>query len=177
MNTKKTPTLLVGVLALALALGGCATQPTADPRAADIQLADSLVMNDAWVKAAESGMSAAFGVLVNEGDQDVTVVSAMTEGSSMIELHETVENEAGEMIMREIDGGFVISAGDSLELAPGGNHIMLMGLAAPLVAGNEVTFVLTLSDGSTFEFTAPVKDFEGANENYQGDDMGMGGNN
>jgi copper(I)-binding protein len=118
-------------------------------------------------------MSAAFGELSNSSDQDITVVSAESDASSMLELHETVENDSGEMVMREIDGGFVIPAGGSLTLEPGANHIMLMDLTAPLMAGEEATFTLTFSDGSTFEFTAPVKDYSGASENYEGDDMDM----
>ena len=132
-----------------------------------------MTIADGWVKAADSGMSAAFGGLTNTGPEDVTVVSATTEASSMLELHETVENETGEMVMREIDGGFVIPAGDTLSLEPGGNHIMLMDLTDPLEAGGEVTFTLTFADDSTFEFTAPVKDYSGANENYVGGDSEM----
>ena len=92
----------------------------------------------------------------------------------MLELHETVENESGAMIMREIEGGFVIPAGETLDLVPGGNHIMLMDLTDPLAAGEEVTFTLTFSDDSSYEFTAPVKDYAGANENYEGGDEEMG---
>ena len=75
----------------------------------------------------------------------------------MLELHETVENETGEMVMRQIEGGFTIPAGGSLALEPGGNHIMLMDLTSPLMAGDEVTFTLTFADDTTYEVTAPVK--------------------
>ncbi len=56
---------------------------------------------------------------------------------------------------------------------------MLMGLQKPLVAGEETSFTLTFSDDSTYTFTAPVKDYSGANETYEGDggmkmDMGSG---
>lgn len=162
--------------ALALALAGCGTTAGASPDAGDGAAApagQNVTLADGWVKAADSGMSAAFGELTNAGPDDVTVVSATTEASSMLELHETVENESGEMIMREIEGGFVIPAGDTLTLAPGGSHIMLMDLTDPLEAGEEVTFTLTFADDSTFEFTAPVKDYSGANENYVGGDAEM----
>jgi len=100
---------------------------------------------------------------------DVTIVSAETTAASMIELHETVANDAGDMVMQEKQGGFVVPAGGSIALAPGANHMMLMGLTGPLAAGEENTFTLTLDDGSSFEFTAPVKDYSGANETYEGD--------
>ena len=173
MNSTTISRLTV-IAAAALLLAGCAApapQVTAETEA------DSVTMSDAWVKSAEEGMSAAFGVLTNDGDTEVTIVSASTEASPMIELHETVENESGEMMMQQKEGGFVVPAGGTLALEPGGNHIMLMGLAAPIMAGDEVTFVLTFSDGSTLEFTAPGKDFSGANENYEGDlDRDMGSN-
>lgn len=175
MNTPLKTTARLGALVAAalLALTGCAstTAPAASPSAAPA--GDSVTIADAWVKSAESGMSAAFGTLNNASDEDVTVVSAESPASTMLELHETVENDAGEMVMQQKEGGFVIPAGGSFALEPGGNHIMLMDLAAPLAAGDEATFTLTFSDGSTYEFTAPVKDYSGANENYEGDDMDM----
>ena len=165
----------VVLAAVALALAGCGTTAGAssDTEGAAEPAGQNVTLSDGWVKAADSGMSAAFGELTNTGPDDVTVVSATTEASSMLELHETVENESGEMIMREIEGGFVIPAGDTLSLEPGGSHIMLMDLTDPLEAGEEVTFTLTFADDSTYEFTAPVKDYSGANENYVGGDAEM----
>lgn len=159
--------------AVALVLAGCGTTAGGSPDdagGAAEPAGQNVTLSDGWVKAAGSGMSAAFGELTNAGPDDVTVVSATTEASSMLELHETVENESGEMIMREIEGGFVIPARGTLGLEPGGSHIMLMDLTDPLEAGEEVTFTLTFADDSTYEFTAPVKDYSGANENYVGGD-------
>lgn len=168
MNTPNRTTTRLGILlaAAALALTGCAT---ADAPAAETPTSsgDAVTVTDPWVKATEEGMSSAFGEITNPGEEDVTVVSASTEASTMLELHETVENEAGQMVMREIAGGFVIPAGGALTLEPGGDHIMLMSLTHPLQAGEEIMFTLTFSDGSTVEFTAPVKDYAGANENYE----------
>ncbi|MCV0333738.1 copper chaperone PCu(A)C [Microbacterium maritypicum] len=168
MNTSKNLPRLAAVIAVSLlALTGC-TPESSPTESASRPAGDAVTIEDAWVKSAEEGMSAGFGTLVNSGDDDVTVVSVTSEASNMLELHETVENEAGEMVMREKDGGFVIPAGGKLALEPGGNHIMMMDLTGPLTAGSDVTFTLTFSDDSTYEFTAPVKDYSGANENYEG---------
>ena len=157
------------VLAVTLALTGCAGSPgsTAATAGASTAVAD-VTITDPWVKAADSGMSAAFGTLENAGTGDVTVMSVQSAASAIVQLHETVANAAGEMVMQQKKGGLVIPAGGSLELAPGGNHIMLMGLTSPLRAGDEATFTLTLSDGSTVDFTAVAKDYTGANETYTG---------
>ena len=159
---------LVAALALAGCAGSPATTPATTPSAATTE-ASALTITDPWVKAADSGMSAAFGTLENAGTSDVTVLSAQSAASSMVQLHETVSNAAGEMTMQQKQGGFVIPAGGALELAPGGNHIMLMDLTNPIKAGDEAAFTLTLSDGSTIDFTAVAKDYTGANETYTGD--------
>ena len=185
-TTKKTLALRAGILlaAASLTLAGCATstaapatQATAVAATADATAAEALAISDAWVKAADGGMSAAFGELSNRGDDDITIVAAEAAVSPRLELHETAANDAGEMMMREVEGGFVVPAAGSLTLEPGGNHIMLMDLSHALMAGDEITITLALSDGSSLEFTAPVKDFAGGNENYDGDmdgEMGSG---
>jgi copper(I)-binding protein len=154
---------------LALGLTGLAGCSGADATgdAPPAQQAASVSIRDAWVKSADSGMSAAFGVLVNSGPTEVTVVSSASESSPVIELHETVENDSGQMVMREKDGGFVIPAGGEHALAPGGNHFMLMDLAEPVKAGDTVGFTVTFADGSTYDFDAPAKDYTGANEQYE----------
>ncbi|AZL08716.1 copper chaperone PCu(A)C [Brevibacterium aurantiacum] len=154
-----------------LLLSACGGGAEAESTETSAPVADSVEVTDAWVKAADDGMSAAFGSIENTGSTDATVVSAESQASTALELHETVENESGEMVMREKENGFTITAGQSLALEPGGNHIMLMDLTDPIKAGDEVEFTLTFSDDSTLEFSAPVKDYEGANENYEsGDD-------
>ncbi len=177
MKSFPIPRLLVVTAASVLLLSGCAA--TAAPASETVENAptntvalphsEALHIEDAWVKAADDGMSAAFGVLENSGTEQVTLVSVTSAASERIELHETVENDSGAMVMQELPTGFVIPAGGSMELKPGGNHIMLMGLAAPIQAGDEVRFTLTFADGSSRELTAPAKDYSGANEHYEGD--------
>ncbi len=172
--TVRRPAVVFALAAAALALAGCATT-TPDQAAGPTTAGQSVTSIDAWVKAAGEGMSAAFGELANTGDADVTLVSATSTASTSMQLHETVDNGSGSMVMQEKDGGFTMPAGGALTLEPGGNHLMLMGLTAPIVAGDEIEFTLTFSDGSDYTFTAPAKDYSGANETYTGDDMNMGG--
>src|SRR5690606_16794089 len=126
-------------------------------------------------KAAEPGdMTSGFGTLVNNSDEDINVVSVESSASPMLELHETVADDSGSMVMREGEGGFVIPANGDLLLEPGGNHLMMMDLPEAVKAGDEVTFTLTFADDSMYDFPAVVKDYAGANENYhEGDDADM----
>jgi len=124
-------------------------------------------LHDAWVKAVDSGMTALFGVLENHTAKDVTLISATSPASPMIQLHETVSDGAGGTKMQEKQGGFLVKAnGGQHVLAPGQDHIMLMGITAPLKAGTTINFVLTFSDGTTLKVTAPVKTFAAGQESY-----------
>ena len=158
-----------------LGLAGCGTGEAttagaaATPAPPASAAAAALVVKDPWVKATEAGaMTAAFGTLVNDSGADVTIVSAESPASPM-ELHEMTMQD-GQMLMRPKQGGFVVKAGSTHELGPGGDHLMLMKPAAAIEAGDEVTFTLKLADGGTVSFTAIAKPFAGAGESY---DPGM----
>jgi periplasmic copper chaperone A len=173
-------------VAAVVAVSSCGSQeapaaaaPTAAPASSAPAPAPSptgpaLAITDPWVKTVKKGMTAAFGTLVNNSGSDITVVSGASPLSPMIELHEVVDDD-GKMVMQPKEGGFVIPAGGSHELKPGGDHIMIMDAQQAVEPGAEIEFTLTLKDGGTFTFTALGKDFAGAKEDYQpGGDMNMG---
>ncbi|MEU7629771.1 copper chaperone PCu(A)C [Nocardia sp. NPDC049220] len=131
--------------------------------------AAAVTITDQWVKAADGGMSAAFGDLSNADDRPRTVVSATSPAAGRIELHEVVAESNGTKTMRPKPGGFEIPAHGTTRLRPGGDHIMFMGLNGPLRTGSETSVTLTFDDGSTATFTAQVRDFAGNQENYAPD--------
>ena len=166
----KTPIRAALVAAFALTLAACSSGGSSTD-------SGSLTVKDAWVKAADSGMTAAFGEIKNSSDHEITIVSGTSPATSEVQLHEVVDST-----MRQVEGGFVIPAGGTLTLQPGGFHLMFLDVPSPITAGETVSITLTLDDGSTFTFTAVAKDFAGANESYDGgmsmspsDGMDMGG--
>lgn len=120
---------------------------------------------DPWVKAADSGMTAAFGVLSNPSPEAVTIAAASSPAVPRMELHEVVES-GGQMVMQAVEAGFAVPAGGSLTLEPGGYHLMLMDLPQPIEPGDEVGFTLTCTTGGSVTFTAQAKTFAGAGETY-----------
>ncbi|ORM32479.1 copper chaperone PCu(A)C [Williamsia sp. 1135] len=128
--------------------------------------ADSVTVSDQWVKAADSGMTAAFGQLANTGDSQIHLVSVSSPASGYMEIHEMATSDSGGMVMREKEGGLVIPAKGSHSLDPGGDHLMFMDITAPVTAGQTVDLTLTFDDGSTKEVEAQVRDFSGNEENY-----------
>ncbi|MFP7364707.1 copper chaperone PCu(A)C [Corynebacterium callunae] len=124
-----------------------------------------LSMENAVVRASAEGsdMTAVFGTVVNNTDQEVHVTgfSADVDAQSF-EIHEVVNG-----MMQPKAGGLVIPANGSVELAPGGDHMMILGLAAPVQAGDEVTITLDLEDGSTVELEpVPARTIAAGDEDY-----------
>jgi copper(I)-binding protein len=131
----------------------------------------ALTMSDGWAKASKAGsMSAAFGMITNPTAKPVRVVAAMS-GFGPMQLHEVVMKD-GAMVMQQKKGGFVIPAGGTLELKPGGNHLMFMKLSRPIAAGQKVALTLVSADGAVLKSTVIAKNFAGANEEYDGATMG-----
>ncbi len=154
----KIPTRAALVAAIALTLAACSA-------GGDTKGSDSLTVTDAWAKAADSSMTAAFGEITNSSAHDITIVAASSPAATEVQMHEVVDST-----MRKVDGGLVIPAGQTRRLQPGGFHLMFIGLTAPIKAGDVVSLTLTFDDDSQLTFTAVAKDFTGANESY---DAGM----
>ncbi|HYN30559.1 MAG TPA: copper chaperone PCu(A)C [Dermatophilaceae bacterium] len=173
--------LLAGLAAALLAapLAGCGTDdPTSSPSGSTAAstaggtatAAASLTVSDGWAKAAEASgpmaMTAVFGTLRNPGDREVTVTGGSSPAATRVELHETVRTDTGEMQMQEKDGGLVVPAGGQLALAPGGTHVMLLGLTSSLENGATVQVTLTTTAGDV-ALTVPVRTFAGGSESYE----------
>jgi copper(I)-binding protein len=143
----------------ALALAGCGSS---DTTSAD----GPVTVRDAWVKASPGPMTGSFGVIENSGDADLTLVSATTSASSTTELHEVAMID-GQMVMQPKDGGFALPAGEEHVLEPGADHIMILGMTAPVEAGDDVEITLTFDDGTTYAYSAQAREAQVGNETYQ----------
>jgi copper(I)-binding protein len=128
-----------------------------------------LTMADAWMKAAESGMTSGFGVVTNPTSTTVRIVGASSPLSAAVQLHEVVMSE-GAMVMQERPRGFLIPAGGTLDLEPGGNHLMLMKIKRPITPGMLIPVTLITSTGGLIKASLLAKTFAGAVEDY---DPGM----
>jgi len=152
-----SPAVFVATLGLVVALSGCQSAPA------------QLEVENAWAKAAESGMTAVFADISNPGGEDITMVGGTTDVAQMVELHEVADG-----VMQQKEGGIVVPANSTISLMPGADHIMIMGLNGPLLAGETITVTIELDNGDTLEVTADVRDYQGANEEYhESGDMDM----
>ncbi|MCP8883282.1 copper chaperone PCu(A)C [Devosia sp. XJ19-1] len=89
-----------------------------------------------------------FVTIVNTGTEDDRLVSVTADIARETQIHEmAMEGEV--MKMRQLADGVVIPAGETVALAPGGYHIMFMGLTQALVEGEKVPVTLTFEKAGT----------------------------
>lgn len=137
------------------------TMPVKTSTDMPVKMADQVLVIDAWARAtfALAKTGAAYMTLQNTGDANVQLMSVDVDESvaSVSELHHTKMAD-GMMQMQELEEGVVILKGETIAFAPGGKHIMLMGLTGPLDADKKITLTLVFSDGSSAAHSFPIKD-------------------
>lgn len=103
-----------------------------------------------WARATPPGARVGGGYLVleNGGDAADRLVGATATVAERVEIHEMSVKD-GVMVMRPVSGGLEVPAGGAVKLAPGGYHLMLMGLKQPLVAGDRFPGTLTFEHAGT----------------------------
>lgn len=118
--------------------------------------ADHVSVQDPYVRLAPPNAPAtgAFMVIKNNGDKDVKVLKADNPLSKVTELH-THLNEGGVMKMRPVPA-IDIKAKGEVALKPGGLHVMMIDLKAPMKEGDVVPITLTFDDGSSKQVDAKV---------------------
>ena len=118
-----------------------------------------VAVSDAWVRGTVAGQKATGAFMQLKADADVSLVGASSPVAGIVEIHE-MKMDAGVMRMSAIPA-LPLPAGKAVELKPGGYHVMLMALKAPLKEGDTVPVTLTFKDrdgkASTMLVNAPVK--------------------
>ncbi|MBS1143466.1 MAG: hypothetical protein H6R14_872 [Proteobacteria bacterium] len=118
--------------------------------------ADAVSVQDPVVRLAppNAPATAAFMVIKNGGDKDIKVVKAANPASRVTELH-THLNEGGVMKMRPVPSIDIKAKGEAV-LKPGGLHVMMIDLKAPMKEGDVVPITLSFDDGSSKQVDAKV---------------------
>lgn len=106
-----------------------------------------LKVEAAWIRTAPPAATtlAAYAVLKNTGSGTLKITEATAPTMQMAMLHETTLVN-GVAQMRLLDS-LSIPAGGELLLAPGGKHLMLMGMKSVPKQGDHVTIIFKDSEG------------------------------
>ncbi|MFZ5482928.1 MAG: copper chaperone PCu(A)C [Pseudomonadota bacterium] len=107
-------------------------------------LADPVRIENAWARATAPGQKVAAAFMDLTADSDLRLVGASSPAAKTVELHQMRMDE-GVMVMRAVPD-IPLPKGQTVSLKPGGLHLMLIDLVAPLKEGSPTPVSLTLRD-------------------------------
>jgi copper(I)-binding protein len=115
-------------------------------------------VSEAWVRTPNPAVdvAAAFVTIENNTGAPLALVAVSSRGAAVVEMHET-RTVDGMMSMQKVDR-IVVPAHGTTTLAPGGSHLMMTGLAQPLLSPVELT--MRFDDGTVITANAEIRDAE-----------------
>ena len=165
MKKSKITGLLLAVVAGAGLFASCGSDDSSSSSGPEI--------TKVWARTSpmETSLGAVYMTISSKDGDELTDVSVDSSIAAMAQIHEmvmasaetdvsmpmTTEAMSGEMVMQEVDS-IVIDAGGSVDLMPGGYHIMLIEIAAPLELGAKFDVTLTFAKAGKVTVTAEVRD-------------------
>tara|TARA_R110002124_G_scaffold58226_1_gene162308 strand:+ start:570 stop:1073 length:504 start_codon:yes stop_codon:yes gene_type:complete len=149
------------ILIAALALFGLAACQPAEPGATKTTVdtdgtRNVITATAAWCRPSPNGAQAGACYLTLKSSTGDRLTGVATPVSTATQIH-TMTMEDGIMRMGEMAGGLPLPADKAVTLAPGGEHLMLVGLTAPLVAGQTVPLTLGFEKSPAMTVQAEVR--------------------
>ncbi|WP_341647120.1 copper chaperone PCu(A)C [Thauera sp. SDU_THAU2] len=129
-------------LALALVLGSL-------PAFADVTVAD------AWVRATVAQQKATGAFMQLKSDRAARLVAAASPLAGVVEIHEM--RMEGEVMRMNPVAALDLPAGETVELKPGGYHVMLLDLKQQVKAGDEVPLSIVIEQANGERRTIELK--------------------
>ena len=112
----------------------------------------SVKVLNAWVRAPVAGQKTAGAYVELTSARDAALVAAGSAAAASVEMHSS-SVEGGVMRMRAVPR-IDLKAGQTVKLAPGGLHLMLIDLKKPLKPGDKVPLTLTVQPSGAAAGTA-----------------------
>lgn len=149
------------ILIAALALFGLAACQPAEPGATSTTVdtdgtRNVITATAAWCRPSPNGAQTGACYLTLKSSTGDRLTGVATPVSTATQIH-TMTMEDGVMRMGEMTGGLPLPADQAVTLAPGGEHLMLVGLTAPLVAGQTVPLTLGFEKSPAMTVQAEVR--------------------
>jgi periplasmic copper chaperone A len=131
--------------------------------------AGSLQIQHPWSRATPKGATVAGGYMkiVNTGSTPDRLIGGSTVAAPKFEIHE-MSMQGGVMKMRMLPKGLEIKPGQTVELKPGGYHLMFVGISAPLQQGKPVKGTLEFEKAGKIEVEYAVEAIGGAPKGHHG---------
>jgi copper(I)-binding protein len=145
--------LAIGSVPGRAAEGEAAADPAAEAAAAAIAEARAAIsVTGAWTRATPGNATnaAVYLRIANAGTDPERLIGVRAEMSETAQLH------SGGATMAAIEGGLTIPPGETVAFEPNGNHVMLMGLRAPLKEGDSFLIQLEFETGGSQTVAVPI---------------------
>ena len=107
--------------------------------------AQNVTVTDAWARATVQGQKATGAFMKITVKDNAKLVGVSSPAAGVAEIHE-MKMDKDVMKMAALPNGLDLPAGQAVELKPGGYHVMLMDLKAPLAKDTTVPVTLTFQD-------------------------------
>jgi len=116
-----------------------------------------LDISDPWIKNLPPSIPVREGYMTihNPQPQAVSIVSLRSDAFASVEIHQSIEQD-GMMRMEQLPS-LKIESNSSVQLAPGGLHLMMMNPSEPTRPGDQLEIVIVLDDGSEQRVVMQVK--------------------
>lgn len=131
--------------------------------------AGDIRVEGAWARATAPGQDAGMADLTLTSKQAATLVAVSSTVSNSVEMH-SMTHEGGMMKMREVKA-IALPAGQRVNLGDSGYHLMLIGLKAPLKAGDSVPLTLKVEVAgkvASVEAKAEIRAMGGGQHGHHG---------
>ncbi len=113
-------------------------------------------VQNAWARATVKGQSATGAFMLITAKEGAKLVGGSSPLAGVTQVHE-MKMEGGVMKMAEVKGGLDLPAGKTVELKPGGYHVMLMDLKEPLAKDTTLALTLVFKDAKGVESKQELK--------------------
>jgi copper(I)-binding protein len=131
-------------------LAGCGQEQPAAP--AGPQAPAGIAVANAWLALppVKGNPGAVYFDITNRGSDEVAFRSAEVEGAQSAMMHVSVDGSMNDLMLQPV------KPGETVKFAPGGSHVMAMGLADTLKPGGKTKVTLHFSRGETLTFPADI---------------------
>jgi periplasmic copper chaperone A len=120
-----------------------------------------------WTRATPEGATAGSGYvkITNNGKEKDRLTGGSFDGADAIEIHE-MKMDGNIMKMRELKEGIEINPGETLEIKPGGTHLMITGLKSAIKVGPDRKATLNFEKAGPLDVEFKVEEI-GASESVE----------
>ncbi|OZC04741.1 hypothetical protein BSZ36_13895 [Rubricoccus marinus] len=128
----------------------------ATPEASGAVASGSVSVSDPFVTATPAGGTGGVFMTLTGGAMPDTLVDARSTIAERVEVHETYDAGDGLRGMRLVESGIPVGVGETVRLAPGGYHVMLLGLADELAVGDTLEMEAVFARAGAVQVRVPV---------------------